>query len=484
MWHRKNSLLCVCFILVSFWLMSTGSVQGQTSKIEVEKILKEEITPKVVNGIAYIPVKKFYESLGWQVQWDIRRRAVTVKNDKRQVEFSKGSSTAIIDSYYEVLLESPVVILEDRAYICSSFVIQEFGLKIKWDKDKNTLLVSGNESPVIKISGSGNVIVLSDNLILNIYETYGMDTARDMLQHADSLLCGGKPGEALQKYREVADNIEKEQCPDTYAHVLWGMGNALSAAAGLKDSRADLEAAVDLYSRAADIYRKDGNPDYLLVFNNIGLCYSRLYDLTSEKQFLELARSMFSTAIEKLDAEGEKPAAAAILENLGKTLSALGDKEAAMKQLKEAINTYEYLLGACSAEDDPEQWADITVRLGELYIELSFLYDGENNLLISKDYLEKALKIRNIESYPLDYAKVHEFLGDVYTYLFASHQIPDYLNSAIEAYQESLSIYSADKNSPKAETVNNKLDRLYHWPGISSEGAEAGHKGKIREESL
>lgn len=483
MCHRKNSLLCICFIIVSFWLMSTGSVQGQTSKIEVEEILKEEITPRVVNGIGYIPVKKFYESLGWQVQWDYRRRAVTVKNDKRQVEFLKGSSTAIMDTYFEVLLESPVVILEDRAYICSSFVIQEFGLKIKWDKEKNTLLVSGNESPVIKISGRGNVIVLSNNLILNIYEAYGMDTVRDMLQLADSLLCGGKLGEALQKYREVADNIKKEQCPNTYAYVLWGMGNALSAAAGLNDSRADLEAAVDLYLRAAEIYRKDGNPDYLLVYNNIGLCYSRLYDLTSEKQFLEQAKSMFSTAIEKLDAGSEKPAAAAILENLGKTLSALGDKEAASKQLTEAINTYEYLLGACSAEDNPEHWADITVRLGELYIELSFLYDGENNLLISKDYLDKALKIRNIESYPLDYAKIHECLGDVYTYLFAIQPIPDYFNSAIGAYQESLSIYSADKNTVKADTVNNKLDRLYQRLEISK-GAEAGHKGKFREESL
>ncbi len=474
--YRKNSLFCICFIIVSFWLLSAG-VQGQTSKTEVEQILKDEIAPRVVNGIGYIPVKKFYESLGWQVQWDYRKRAVTVKNDKRQVEFSKGSSTAIIDTYYEVLLESPVVILENRAYICSSFVIQEFGLKIKWDKEKNTLLVAGDESPVIKVSGRGNVIVLSHKMILNIYETYGMDTVRDMLLLADSLLCGGKPGEALQKYREVADNIKKEQCPDTYAYVLWGMGNALSAAAGLKDSRADLEAAVDLYFRAADIYREDSNPDYLLVYNNIGLCYSRLYGLTSEKQFLEQAKSLFSTAIEKLDAGSEKLAAAAILENLGKTLSALGDKEAARKRFAEAINTYDYLLGACSAEDDPEQWADITVRLGELYVELSFLYDSENNLLISKDYLDKALLIINIESYPLDYAKIHECLGDVYTYLFAIQPIPDYFNSAIMEYKESLSIYSADKNTVKADTVNNKLDTLYQGLELSN-GAEAGHKGK------
>jgi len=441
--------------------MSTGAVQGQNNKIEAEKILKEKITPKVVNGIAYIPVRKFYESLGWQVLWDQQKSAVTVKNDNRQVEFRKGSSTAIIDKGYEVRLESPLAILEDRAYICSTFITQEFGLKIKWDKEKNILLVPENESRRVEINGSGNVIILSDSLILNIYEAYGMDTVRDMLQHADSLLSGGNPGEALQKYREVLDNISREQCPDTYAYVLCGMGNALSALAGLSESRAGMDDAIDLYFRAAGIFNESGNYEYRRIYNNIGLCYSRLYELTGQKEYLELAKDMFGAAIEGMGAAKDEFAAATVEENLGKTCNALGDKEAAEEHLSIALKAYKSRLEAYTAAENPEPWSELMLRLGEVYMELSFLYDGENNLLLSREYFEKALKVRNIESCPLDYAKIQQTLGDIYSYLFEIHQVSDYLHSAIEAYKESLRIYSAEKYTVRAAAVNNKLGRLY-----------------------
>jgi tetratricopeptide (TPR) repeat protein len=461
MLQKRIKFFVLILIMVSYPVMRIDSAQCQGNKVEVSEKMNIRIIPEVVNGVTFIPIKNFYEALGWDVFWNAQDSKVTAENSKQKIVFKIGSSTVLVDGCYKIQIEAPVTVINNRAFVCSTFITGEFGLKVVWDKENNTLIVSDEEKKKIEINGKGNVIVVSDGLIVSIYEPYGIDTAQDMISHADRLLCGGNPEEALQKYREILDNISEAQSPQAYARILVEMGDSFSTLAETKDVGKNLNKAIELYRRALDIYKNNKIPDCQIIYNNLGLAYINLYEITHEKNYLLLAVEMFDEATSGNLSDENVSGYAAIECNKGRALIDLGYKESARPLLMDALNEYENQMKAYSIDANPYEWSDLMLRLGDLYLDMSLIDDAEKNLVKAKYVFEEALKVRNVESYPIDYANIHKSLGEVYTYLFGIKSSRDYLLDAIEEYTESIKIYSSDASSVKYAWANYKMGILY-----------------------
>lgn len=478
MLQKRFKIFLFILVIISYPLMRIDIAQCQNNKVEVNEKMNKSIIPKVVNGVTFIPIKNFYETLGWNVFWNAQNNAVTVENNKQKTVFKIGSSTVLVDCCYKIQLEAPVALINNRAYVCSTFITGEFGLKVVWDKGNNTLIVSDGEKKKVETGGKGNVVIVSDGLIVSIYEPYGIDTVQDMISHADMLLYGGNQEEALQRYREIIDNISETQSPKTYAHILSSMGNAFSTLAETKDVKTNLNKAIEFYHKALSIYNNNIVVDCQSLYNNLGLAYANLYKVTYEKTYLLHALDMFDEAA-KFEMSDENILCKAAIEcNKAKVLIALGNKEAARPLLIDAMGEYENQTKACSIDSSPYKWADLMLKLGNLYLDFSLIDDSEKNLLKAKCIFEEALEVRNLESYPMDYANIHKSLGEVYTYLFNIKSRHDYLVNAIEEYNESIKIYASDTSSVKYAWANYKMGILYMWLGNTEEKTKNRIKAK------
>ena len=83
--------------------------------------------------------------------------------------------------------------------------------------------------------------------------------------------------------------------------------------------------------------------------------------------------------------------------------------------------------------------------------------DKEINLEKAINSSKEALKIRTVESYPLDYAMTQNNLGNAYGDLADVKDKEINLEKAINAFQEALNIYTVEKYPLKYCTYPEKL---------------------------
>lgn len=448
-------------VILVCYSMNINYVKCQNNKYEVTSShIKLEVSPQVVNGITLLPIKSVYLSFGWDVSWDSKDKTITTKNQGKKAVFKVGSNIVVMDSCL-VEIEVPITIINGSAFVCSSFVAKEFGIKVVWDKINNTVIVTKNDRKDIEINGNGNVIVLADGLILNIYEPYGNDTAQDMISHADKILCSGYADGAIQKYKEILDNILEDEKPQEYAHVLGSMGDAYIILAQSKGMVYNLLKAVEFYQKALDVYSKNDIYGCQFIKNNLGNAYTYLWEATDDYRYLNLAVDIFREACNKEWVEKNIEDYAAKQYNMGRALIGLGDKNSAKSCLQSALNEYEKYIKLYSADLTPYEWSNLNMIIGSTYKLISQVYDKENNLKKSIDFFEDALKVRNIESYPMDYARIHKSLGDIYTSLWETDFKDSYLKKSIEEYNESLKFFFIENNPVNYARVNFQLGNVY-----------------------
>jgi hypothetical protein len=143
---KKFLKLYIFIFLVAIYLViKIDYAQCQSNKIQTDKIINTEIASEVVNGITFISIRSFYESLGWNVSWNSQENTITAESVSQKAEFKVDRSSVLLDNSYKVELEEPIIVINKRAFVCSSFITQEYGLKVVWDNVNNTLIVPSKQ---------------------------------------------------------------------------------------------------------------------------------------------------------------------------------------------------------------------------------------------------------------------------------------------------------------------------------------------------
>lgn len=105
-------------------------------------------TPPVIKGNRMlIPVRAIVEGFGAEVTWDQDTQTVTIVKDDKEIVITLGNYTVSVNGE-EQEIDVPAQLLCNRTYVPLRFLIQNFGLNIKWDDDTHTVDIDdGQDEP-------------------------------------------------------------------------------------------------------------------------------------------------------------------------------------------------------------------------------------------------------------------------------------------------------------------------------------------------
>jgi len=456
--------ICFCFVY------SSHKVIAKDIRLTAKSLNIENARPENINGVIYLPLRSIFESLGWEVSWNDQSKTILCTNENRVIRFKAGSTKVDIDGRHYIM-DEPLRILKDKSYIPQRFITEEFGLKVRWDKKDNIIITSDNDTTGIAVSGSGNIVILGDSLIVNIFEPYSIHTVSDMISYSDRLLASNNEEEAVRKYKEILDNISEEENPDIYAHVMNNLANAYSKLSGSKDSKNNILSAIGFYHKALNYYRNNNDANYSLTLNNLGSAYRILSDVTGNNMFLLNALICYNEALQYYTLPQHYMDYALIQYNLGKTYYDLGIPELSKEYLTDAKDVFSKALDIYSLDTEPFHYATVQFHLGIINNLLDILCPFEEGVTVRAnnfeetdikeiDNFKEALKVWTAESYPLNYAKAHEHMGEIYTKYYEKFGNVEYLIMAEKEYEEAIEFYSIERHPFLYAVANYKLGNL------------------------
>lgn len=133
--------------------------------------------------------------------------------------------------------------------------------------------------------------------------------------------------------------------------------------------------------------------------------------------------------------------------------------------LQWGIQSYQLALTKFTATTIPDTYAMIQNNLGAAYGDLARYQEPTENLQRSIAAYQEALGYRSATGEPLKYASTQNNLGTAYWHLAQQvemqRQAPVHLQAAIAAYNQALSIYSAEKEPLNWAMIQNNLGTAY-----------------------
>lgn len=105
----------------------------------VELYLDSE--PTVKNQRVMVPLRKIFESLGSDVQWDNTNKTIIANRDNKKIQLQIGSTNAEVDGE-KVNLEEAPYIQDDKTLVPLRFVAESLGADVQWDNDLRRVLIN------------------------------------------------------------------------------------------------------------------------------------------------------------------------------------------------------------------------------------------------------------------------------------------------------------------------------------------------------
>lgn len=503
----KKNLFLLAFVIQLIMIFSL-SVYARTENdiISINEInFNSEILVKKVNDVYYLPLRPVMESLGWNLSWDNENKIITGNKDDNTIMIKIQNGEVILNG--KTIISYDPVIIEDTTYLSVKFIVEEFGKKVRWDKERNSIVISDRTSGYVNVNGQGNVIVVGNNMLINIFEPYEIDTIYDMIEDADLLLNINLPDEALIKYKNVLDNICIEDTPEIYIHVMNNIGNAYSLKSQAEDKIHNIINAESYYKEAlkafedgetsqrkyiiisnlanarltlAEVtgfkkYIHEGINGYIevtkglkfkpctldsgLIFYNLAKAYHLLGNNFASNMFLLGAEKICYKTIEGYCLNRDSTHYAIIMKTLGNIYELLCITNNNIVYYGKSRLSYEKALKIWTLESFPLNYASVQKSLGDLHQNVNYLSNevAQRELLKSLIYYEEALKINTLKKYPFNYVEIRCQQGNTYMKLFEKTQNSEYIESAKECYQDAIKIYTERDYPTDYNKINEKL---------------------------
>jgi hypothetical protein len=128
---RKYILLIVLLSII--FIIPRTSNAAATTQIWINgKILTTGISPKIINGQTFVPLRAIAEGLGSRVSWDNELQKATVINADKTITFTIGNPEVTINKTISNI-EQPPFIVESSSMLPLRFIGEQFGLRVSWD---------------------------------------------------------------------------------------------------------------------------------------------------------------------------------------------------------------------------------------------------------------------------------------------------------------------------------------------------------------
>lgn len=138
------SIVFSCFAATAFAAVKTGStVSLDGVNLSISPYISEK-DPYYPDENIYLPLRVVSEALGYKVAWQSKEHAIVISNDNKKVVFDQdngkiNSFDLKNNSKHEYYFKDLPITIKNSTYVSNGFLMDEFNLKVDWDKKTNNV---------------------------------------------------------------------------------------------------------------------------------------------------------------------------------------------------------------------------------------------------------------------------------------------------------------------------------------------------------
>ena len=143
---KRITLLILVLAIILPCILSAGAAEDITVLINGTKI-EFDVPPQIVNDRTLVPMRKIFETLGANVNWNAEMRLVlatykTLIIALRIDEYSFSVTDVITNETKNYTLDVPAQIVNDRTLIPLRAVSEALGKTVLWDGETRTAFIN------------------------------------------------------------------------------------------------------------------------------------------------------------------------------------------------------------------------------------------------------------------------------------------------------------------------------------------------------
>ncbi len=291
-----------------------------------------------------------------------------------------------------------------------------------------------------------------------------------MVRDAHQLLAKGMPGEALPLYREALTRVSDKKTPFVYASIKLGMGNCYLQLADTTDMEDNLKKAVGAYEEALLVYEVGKYPaEYGTVMCNLAVTFHALSGIRDREGYLTRAISIYEQSLKGYLAVQDSVGCAKMQVSLGQAYADLSDLRNTQQNIAKSIAALRSALTVLTIEAHSAAYCTAQNNLGNAYSRLGDVALAGGNREMAGASLEtsiesyrESLKVATVESFPLEYARAQNNIGEAFKSLAQVRDELQNLRRAIDALQAALSVYTIERYPVIHAGVQRNLGQAYN----------------------
>ena len=158
---KKLISLVLAVLLLMGIIITPVSAAKEVSVYLFGEKLSFDVPPQIINGRTLVPMRKIFESLGATVDWDGNTRTATSVREDKTIILTIDSYTMYVNGK-SVTLDVAPCIIDGRTLVPARAVSEAFNLKVDWDNDTRSVLITTADSldkKILPVSAAKEVSV-------------------------------------------------------------------------------------------------------------------------------------------------------------------------------------------------------------------------------------------------------------------------------------------------------------------------------------
>ena len=128
----------IAALLIAFLpVQAFAAEQSINLTLDGEK-LQLDVSPLLQDNRTLIPIRTLSEELGLEVDWNASTQTATIVDQDLSIQLKVGSNEVTINGEKEKI-EVPAMINKERIFVPIRFVMETYGLEVKWDQTSKTV---------------------------------------------------------------------------------------------------------------------------------------------------------------------------------------------------------------------------------------------------------------------------------------------------------------------------------------------------------
>lgn len=183
--RKKISTLFLAVMLILNLNVFVGYAEDEISVTLNGQEIAFDVPPQLIDNRTMVPLRKIFEAMGAEVEWDNYTKTVTaVKGDERVIATVDNKNVYI--SGETKVLDVPPMIVDDRTLVPVRFVAESFGANVNWDEPTRTVIIMTEWDGVGEVPCYSKFPMIPDmGAILGVYGfEYNSDSSGAVYRYA------------------------------------------------------------------------------------------------------------------------------------------------------------------------------------------------------------------------------------------------------------------------------------------------------------